>query len=44
MMDGVHVIEHIHVPGAMIKVLDKPHLVHAYQSRPHHLPERAGGR
>jgi DNA invertase Pin-like site-specific DNA recombinase len=26
MMDGVHVIERIHARGAMIKVLDKPHL------------------
>jgi DNA invertase Pin-like site-specific DNA recombinase len=27
MMDGVHIIERIHARGAMIKVLDKPHLV-----------------
>jgi DNA invertase Pin-like site-specific DNA recombinase len=26
MMDGVHLIERIHARGAMIKVLDKPHL------------------
>jgi DNA invertase Pin-like site-specific DNA recombinase len=26
MMDGVHIIERIHTRGAMIKVLDKPHL------------------
>src|SRR5215831_5489708 len=26
MMDGVHIIERIHARGAMIKVLDKPHL------------------
>jgi DNA invertase Pin-like site-specific DNA recombinase len=26
MMAGVHIIERIHVRGAMIKVLDKPHL------------------
>jgi DNA invertase Pin-like site-specific DNA recombinase len=26
MMDGVHIIERIHAQGAMIKVLDKPHL------------------
>src|SRR6516165_7836933 len=26
MMDGVHIIEGIHARGAMIKVLDKPHL------------------
>src|SRR5262245_6466764 len=26
MMDGVHIIERIHALGAMIKVLDKPHL------------------
>jgi DNA invertase Pin-like site-specific DNA recombinase len=25
-MDGVHIIERIHARGAMIKVLDKPHL------------------
>ena len=26
MMDGVHIIERIHARGALIKVLDKPHL------------------
>src|SRR5262245_21928217 len=26
MMDGVHIIERIHARGAMIRVLDKPHL------------------
>src|SRR5438034_9097695 len=26
MMDGVHIIERIHTRGALIKVLDKPHL------------------
>jgi hypothetical protein len=26
MMDGVHIIERINVRGALIKVLDKPHL------------------
>lgn len=26
MLDGVHIIERIHARGALIKVLDKPHL------------------
>jgi hypothetical protein len=44
MMDGVHIIERIHARGAMIKVLDKPHLeVPAHRPRLHRFPERPGG-